>query len=460
MVILLLAVVLPAAAQRSLAVPQRAAHPVTTLDERFKVDILVVAAHPDDESAAAPYLARAINDQGKRVAVIICTHGEGGANEAGSEHAAALGAVREVEARHGLADAGIHAVWFLDGRDTASQNVLQSLAHWEHGKVLEQMVRLMRLTRPEVVITWLPGVFIGENHGDHQAAGVIATEAFDVAGDPSVFPAQLAEPANRLEPYLEGLRPWQPKKIYYFSDANDDAPFAGKGPAYSITEISPSRHLPYWRLGLAQARYYRSQFKSFADMVDRGDEKELEKIVVRNKNFWSDPLPFIFGKSLVKSSVTGDIFEGITPGAIPFARIEGYRSERREGVSLELGGPWSFYQDFRRAHDLDSLPLATTPEIGLEAGKPLLIPLRIENGGAEPRDVMLSVALPAGWSEQSGSGRYTVPAGQFVPVQVNVMPSGKASDELYEVVCKIEANGATSGSVRLRVKLRPHALPQ
>jgi hypothetical protein len=38
-------------------------------DERYKVDILVVVAHPDDEGAATPYLARAI-DGGKRVAVV------------------------------------------------------------------------------------------------------------------------------------------------------------------------------------------------------------------------------------------------------------------------------------------------------------------------------------------------------------------------------------------------------
>jgi hypothetical protein len=33
----------------------------------------------------------------------------------------------------------------------------------------------------------MPGFFVGENHGDHQAAGVLATEAFDSAGDPTVF---------------------------------------------------------------------------------------------------------------------------------------------------------------------------------------------------------------------------------------------------------------------------------
>jgi len=31
-------------------------------DERYKVDILVVVAHPDDEGAVTPYLARAIYD--------------------------------------------------------------------------------------------------------------------------------------------------------------------------------------------------------------------------------------------------------------------------------------------------------------------------------------------------------------------------------------------------------------
>ncbi len=34
---------------------------------------------------------------------------------------------------------------------------------------------VVRLTRAEVILTWLPGIFVGENHGDHQAAGVIAT---------------------------------------------------------------------------------------------------------------------------------------------------------------------------------------------------------------------------------------------------------------------------------------------
>ncbi len=44
-------------------------------DERMKADILVVVAHPDDEAAVTPYLARAIYDQHKRVAVVFATRG-------------------------------------------------------------------------------------------------------------------------------------------------------------------------------------------------------------------------------------------------------------------------------------------------------------------------------------------------------------------------------------------------
>src|SRR6202795_170960 len=222
-------------------------------DERYKADILLVVAHPDDEGAATPYLARAL-DEHKRIAVVFGTRGSSGANEAGAEQAAALGAIREIEARNALATLGITNVWFLGGKDTASQNVLQSLANWDHGESLEQLVRLVRLTRPEVFLSFLPGTFIGEDHGDHRAAAVLATEAFDLAGDPTVFPEQVSAPLRRLEPYLENLHPWQTKKIYYFPDADKEEIFRDKGPKYSVTEISKSAKQPYWRVALESFR--------------------------------------------------------------------------------------------------------------------------------------------------------------------------------------------------------------
>ena len=63
-----------------------------------------------------------------------------------------------------------------------------------------------------------------------QVAGVMAVEAFDSAGDPAVYPAQLAQPRKINETMLEGLQPWQPQKIYFYSDASDDKNIKGRGP--------------------------------------------------------------------------------------------------------------------------------------------------------------------------------------------------------------------------------------
>src|SRR5262249_23613751 len=155
--------------------------PSSPADPRFKADILLIVAHPDDESIVTSYLAQAIYDEGKRVAVIFGTRGDAGGNVFGPRQAASLGGARGSGERRAPATLGIENVWFLDGKDTPSQDVLQSLERWHHGDALEQAVRLVRLTRPEVILTWLPAFVIGENHGDHQAAGVIATEAFDLA---------------------------------------------------------------------------------------------------------------------------------------------------------------------------------------------------------------------------------------------------------------------------------------
>src|SRR5208337_4650456 len=100
---------------------------VSGTDERYKADILVVVAHPDDEAFFTPYLVRAINDLHKRVAVVFSTRGGSGANHGARERGPALANEREIEAREACAKLGISLVWFLEGKDTASQGLLASL---------------------------------------------------------------------------------------------------------------------------------------------------------------------------------------------------------------------------------------------------------------------------------------------------------------------------------------------
>ncbi|HQE94472.1 MAG TPA: PIG-L family deacetylase, partial [Candidatus Marinimicrobia bacterium] len=115
-----------------------------TPDPRSKVDILLVVAHPDDETAIGGQLAKWIFDDGKKIGVIYTNRGQGGGNSIGKEQYHSMGAIREIEARRALSAFGIYNVWFLDGIDTPGQDVLHSLQNLPHGAALEKLVRYVR----------------------------------------------------------------------------------------------------------------------------------------------------------------------------------------------------------------------------------------------------------------------------------------------------------------------------
>jgi LmbE family N-acetylglucosaminyl deacetylase len=452
----------------SLRLAAQEIHALPGADERFKADILVVVAHPDDEGGVTPYLARAIYDEHKRVAVVFGTRGGSGVNEYGREHGPAMANIREIEARQACAKLGISNVWFLDGKDTASQNVLNSLASWGHGANLEKLVGLIRLTRPEVMISWLPGVFIGENHGDHQASGVLATEAFDIAGDSAAFPAQLAGDSKRLEPYLENLQPWQPKKIFYFSDAQDEKQFVGKGPAYSVKQVSPSQKKPYWRLAMDAALPHRTQFSGEIERINHMSDVELDRIMSDpNTAFWTEPQTLILGKSLVGGAPTDDVFANVMPGSVLREEPAGKKSKHEDSPQPQavLGGPWLFYTRFRAAHGLANLPQASTPEIGLKAGSTLWVPLVVFHASSnDPLQVTLKTEAPDGWKVVSGEGEFELPAETSTALHVEIDTPTLTAEELkkavpQEVTIHVTSAGKSLGDVELRVLLRPNALP-
>jgi len=443
--------------------------PVRGADERMKADILVIVAHPDDEAAVTPYLARAIYDLHKRVAVVFATRGGSGGNDYSREHGAALANIREMEAREACAKLGISNVWFLDGKDTASQNVLNSLANWGHGSNLEKLVGLFRLTQPEIIITWLPGVFIGENHGDHQAAGVLATEAFDLSGDPVAFPAQVAGASKRLEPYLEDLTPWQAQKIYYFSDANDSKQFVGKGPAYSVKEISPSQKKPYWRMALDAAKPHLTQFPADIERISKLDDAQLEKMMSDpNAAWWSEPMTLIFGKAVIATAPTADVFANIhansvIPVSAPAAKNLDTQSSTKDSISL--GGPWGYYASFRAEHGLVDLPVAPQPEIAIKTHTLMYVPIVVHQADSASFTLSTKVEAPSGWKVTAGQGNFTLPAELSTALQVELetpllSPEELKSTKPQEITVRAEKNGASIGEVKLRVQLQGSALPQ
>jgi LmbE family N-acetylglucosaminyl deacetylase len=445
----------PIAAHTTGGTSVQEAPPNLTPDERFKTDILMIVAHPDDETEVTGYLARAIFDQHKRVAAIFGTPGNGGGDFVSNAQAAALGDVRSTEAREALAFYGVLHVWFLGGSDTPGQDVLRSLETWNHGNALWEAVRLVRLTRPEVILTWLPDYVAGENHGDHQAAAVIATEAFDLAGNPTVFPEQVSAPRDRrgIGNLTEGLQPWQAKKIYYFSDAVSTDFLKGKGPEYRTTDVSPTKHEPYYKLSAEEMAHHLTQ----------DDSGQMAKTALETGDFtyFKQPERLALGKSLVPGTATGDVFEGISPGAIRYAAVRGYEPASRQGISIDLGGPWAFYRAFWKAHNLDSLPdLIKTPEVAVANGAQVHVPILIHNDTNEPVEVTLVSGLPPGWKELSGTAQYPVRAHETYPAQTVYESASTDKPEWQTLTWKAEANGQSVRTLTLRVMTNSPGLPQ
>lgn len=418
-------------------------------DGRFQADILVVVAHPDDETVISGYLARAIFDEKRSVAVIFTTRGDHGGNNVGYEQAASLGLVREMEARQALGSFRVTNVWFLSAPNSAAPDVLGALEAWRHGATLESTVRLVRLIRPKVILTWLPDNVVGENHQDHQAAGVIATEAFDVANDPTTFPEQTTPPRDRLGygNLSEGLQPWQPQKLYYFSDALRTDFLKQKGPEYSTVTVSAARGVPYYKLVAEEGAFHLTQ--------DGASAKKA--LLTGDFKAYQEPVRFAFGKSVVKNSVTGDIFEGVvsgpihSPSGVPRSSNASLSSNDRPWV--ELGSPWAFYREFWKAHGIEHLERLLAPEQWVKPGQILNVPLLLRNNSDEPQKITLTATLPPGWKELKGTARYPIEKHGLYPILgVYAAPSSIAPG-WEDLTWTATANGESRGKATLRVYL-------
>lgn len=413
--------------------------PVPAPDARYKADILVVVAHPDDDTAVSTYLARAVFDEGKRVAVVFTNRGNSGPNAVGMEQSKALADVREMEARRSLAERGITNVWFLAGKDTPTQDVLHSLETLGHGEALEEMVRLVRLTRPEVIMTWMPAYVAGENHGDHQASGVVAIEAFDLAGNPAEFPEQLTAPRwhGGVGNYGEGLRPWQAKKVYFFSDSSHPDFLKGHGPAYLASDISRTKKISFAEINRAAWKYYATQIDF--------DEKVLS-------DFINMPEYLVLGKSLVPSETEADVWAGVDDKPIAFVPQAPYAEPARSGISVELGGPWAYYRELYRAHGLKSMENLVPAQTALGESNQLWVPLLLRNDFSTAVDVALRPDLPPGWTGFKREGTYHLEPHTVYPVQTFLTaPSGANQESSQVLAWTALKDGAEMGKIAITV---------
>jgi LmbE family N-acetylglucosaminyl deacetylase len=132
---------------------------------RVVTRILYIDAHPDDESAAVlTYLARGLHAD---VALLSLTRGEGGQNDLGPEQAPQLGLIRTQELLAATRGYGVK-LYFTRARDFGFSKTPEETEKIWGDQVVEDMVRVIRTFRPNLVISNFGNVHSG--HGHHQAS--------------------------------------------------------------------------------------------------------------------------------------------------------------------------------------------------------------------------------------------------------------------------------------------------
>ena len=162
-------------------------------------------AHPDDETNAL--FALFTHGMGLRSIDVQNNRGEGGQNEIGQELFRDIGVLRtsELVAAHRIDGAEQYFTRAIDyGYSFDPEEVINK---WGRDAIIDDYVRLIRSLRPEVLVT----MNIHGRGGDraHEATTVLVREAYRVAGNPAMYPEQISE----------GLRAWQPRKLYFNAGA-------------------------------------------------------------------------------------------------------------------------------------------------------------------------------------------------------------------------------------------------
>jgi len=204
--------------------------------ETPRLCVLSVHAHPDDEaSKGAATMARYVAE-GVHTVLVTCTGGEAGDilnEEADSpETRADLPAVRMRELEDSVRIIGYHELYLLGYRDSGMPDTEHNahpdnFANADLDEAVGRLVRIMRLERPQVVISYPDAREGGYQHPDHIRVHDISVLAFDRAGDPDWYP--------------DADEPWQPLKLYfsggfsrervvkmheYFTSRGEESPFA------------------------------------------------------------------------------------------------------------------------------------------------------------------------------------------------------------------------------------------
>lgn len=176
--------------------------------------LILVHAHPDDETIATGATMAKYAAGGALVTLVTCTRGEEGeivvddlAHLSSAAHDR-LGEHRVEELATACEALGVRDFRFLGGAGRFRDSGMMGMptnddprCFWQADmdEATRDLVRIVRDVRPQVMVTYDENGFYG--HPDHIRANQVAVRAFDAAADPRFAP--------------ETGEPWQVSKLYY-----------------------------------------------------------------------------------------------------------------------------------------------------------------------------------------------------------------------------------------------------
>ncbi len=227
---------LAAAPLRAQSLPET----VEAIDKaRVTTRILFITAHPDDEaSGLLSYLSHGLDAD---VGLFTITRGQGGQNAIGPEQGERLGMLRTSELLAASQHNGVTQFFSRAPDFGYSKSAAQTMKIWGDTP-LEDMIRVIRTFRPNIVINGWGGIQTG--HGQHQSSGILTPQAVKQAADPNVFPDQLKE----------GLKPWSVALL--LDDRRAESKTGFRVPTEQVSALWGKSYSDFGRESLV---YHRSQ---------------------------------------------------------------------------------------------------------------------------------------------------------------------------------------------------------
>jgi LmbE family N-acetylglucosaminyl deacetylase len=438
--------------------------------------LMHTVAHPDDEDGGM--LTLEARGHGVSIVQLTLNRGEGGQNMMGADLGDELGIVRTLELLSADRYYGVEQRFSRVADFGFSKNPEETFQKWGgHDVALADMVRVIRIFRPDVICTRFQGN-ARDGHGNHQASGILTREAFRAAADPNRFPEQIRE----------GLQPWQAKKLYMDNvRGNEDwnveletsqvdpvlgesyVQFAWKGLQHQLSQgagtwrLDDRRRTSYYKLidsALPTMPVSNTHEKDFFDGMDATLPGLASRLGTNEKKApWLRPELDSIAKLIDEATMATDsdpqsagspLLQGLARTRGLTAKIQSSQLSAAEKSDL-LVALQSKEEQLQQAANLalelelsagpgtpDGRPLAeqfATSGNGkvlaaaITAGKSFLLVARFRNGGSFPVEIReLKADVPQGWKSELFMDKVpkSLAAGEGCSVTLRVTPPADA----------------------------------